>query len=122
MVTENHRTIGDSHEEEALRFLQKKGYTILERNFRSRWGEIDIIARDGEYIVFVEVKYRESTAFGFPFEAVIQRKQQRIIKTAIDYIKQHSLVGKDMRFDVISICPGSIEHIPSAFQTRGYHI
>ncbi len=119
---ENRRAIGNSAEEEALRFLREKGYTILERNYCRRGGEIDIIARDGTYTVFVEVKYRQSSEYGFPYEAVNGRKQQRIIRTAIDYIKQHSLAGTDTRFDVVSVSPDSIEHIPSAFQTRGYHI
>lgn len=121
-MSADNRAIGNTREEEALRFLLKKGYTILERNFHGRWGEIDIIAQDGAYIVFVEVKYRRSNDHGFPYEAVMRRKQQRIIKTAIEYIKQRSLAGTDMRFDVISICPDSIEHIPSAFESRGYHL
>ncbi|MCI5160391.1 MAG: YraN family protein, partial [Candidatus Electrothrix sp. AUS1_2] len=83
-----------------VRYLEKLGYTILERNYRLRTGEVDIIARDKEYLVFIEVKTRRSATFGSPFEAVDARKQQQILKIASAYIG-----GKDIpvRFDVVAV-------------------
>lgn len=90
-------------EAEAARFLEKKGYRILERNFRCRYGEIDIVARDGKTVVFVEVKARGSDSFGTPLASVDSRKQKKIALTAQFYIEANRLVDADMRFDVVGI-------------------
>ena len=94
------KTTGRSGEDAAVRYLEKMGYTILERNYRLRTGEVDIIARDKEYLVFIEVKTRRSATFGSPFEAVDARKQQQILKIASAYVG-----GKDIpvRFDVVAV-------------------
>ncbi len=93
-------TTGRFGEDCAAKHLAQQGYTILERNFRLRIGEVDIIARDGEYLVFIEVKTRRSQQFGSPFEAVDIRKQQQIMQVASAYIR-----GKDIpvRFDVVAV-------------------
>jgi putative endonuclease len=119
----NKRAQGGLAENTAAEFLRGSGYRILERNFNSPFGEIDIIASDGGYTVFVEVKSRNSAEFGRPQEAVNTKKQKHMIKTAISYLKIHKLAGTDMRFDVIAIGPGSgvIEHIKAAFTANpGY--
>jgi len=84
-------------------FLKKQGYKILTRNFRTPFGQIDIIAREKKTICFIEVKSRRSFSFGLPEEAVSKIKQAKIIKVAIFYLKQNGLLEKRVRFDVVSI-------------------
>lgn len=99
-ATDPRKVTGRTGEDAAVRHLEKMGYTILERNYRVRTGEVDIIARDEEYLVFIEVKTRRSKTFGSPFEAVDTRKQQQIIQVASSYIR-----GKEVsvRFDVVAV-------------------
>lgn len=94
------KTTGHTGEEAAVRYLEQQGYIILERNFRLRIGEVDIIARHGEYLVFIEVKTRRTKNFGSPFEAVDIRKQQQIIKVASAYLQGREL---PVRFDVVAV-------------------
>ena len=100
-------------------YLLNKGYRILARNFRVPTGEIDLIAEDVDYIVFIEVKSRNGSKYGLPREAVTPRKQARIIETALHYIAQHELTGQDFRFDVVEVLfenhEGRITHIENAF-------
>jgi putative endonuclease len=104
METVNNQSTGKIGEKAALEYLQKKSYKILATNFRfSRLGEIDIIAADGEYICFIEVKTRSSTLFGMPSEAVNRRKQNNIVKIAQVYLKQHNLSECCVRFDIVEI-------------------
>lgn len=107
--------IGKKYEDEAINFLKKLNYKIIEQNFKLLpIGEIDIIAKDKKTIVFVEVKYRKTKEFGTPAEFVTKSKQNKVIKTALCYIKQNKIKA-DIRFDVISICQTEIEHIKNAF-------
>jgi putative endonuclease len=104
---------------EAEKFLTGKGYRILERNYRVKSGEIDLIARDGEYIVFIEVKTRTNLLYGYPCEAVGGVKQRRIRQTALHYITRHRLSG-DFRFDVVEVLKQKdgapeITHLENAF-------
>ncbi len=96
----NKRSLGNQGEEIATQFLRKKGIRILERNFRTPYGEIDIIGTDGRKIHFIEVKTRRSEKFGKPFEAVNRKKLQHIKNSAMFYLN-----GKDTDFeiDVISV-------------------
>jgi len=94
------KAIGQAGEEAAARYLEQQGYTILERNFRLRLGEVDIIARHGEYLVFIEVKTRRTKKFGSPFEAVDVRKQQQITKVAAAYTQGREIA---IRFDVVAV-------------------
>ena len=87
---QNRRQIGTKEEALAAAFLEKQGYQILERNFRCRLGEIDLIARDGSTLVFVEVKYRKNADFGTPAEAVNRKKQLTICETAIARLEADS--------------------------------
>lgn len=103
----------------AADFLEKKGVVILERNFRCRQGEIDLICRDGEYLVFAEVKYRRNNQNGTPQEAVGHAKQKKICEVGAYYRMLHHL-GNDtaVRYDVIAIEGEEIQWIPNAFPHR----
>lgn len=108
----NNKELGNFGETQACWLLKEKGYRILERNWRCPVGEIDIVARRGSMVVFVEVKTRRSLTYGVPREAVTSKKQQRIRKAAWYYIASHHLKTYDMRCDVIEIF---INHLESAF-------
>lgn len=103
----------------AARFLKGKGYRILEQNFKTPLGEIDIIARDRNTLVFIEVKTRTSDSFGHPFEAVNARKKNKMKKLALFYLKKRG-EESPARFDVISIFSKEgkkeIDHIIDAFE------
>lgn len=115
----NKRQTGAAYEERAARWMESRGIRILEKNFRCRQGEIDLIARDGKYLVFVEVKYRKNSASGYPAEAVDVRKQRRIADTALYYCYTHKIPeSQPCRFDVASICGDRIEYIKNAFEYR----
>ena len=96
-------SIGNIGEEAAVQALKKRGYKIIERNYRTKMGEIDIIAKDGEYTVFVEVRLRKSNAFGSPADTIDERKQQKIIKAAQMYAVKNDIYDTPMRFDAVLI-------------------
>ncbi|MCA1927045.1 MAG: YraN family protein [Calditerrivibrio sp.] len=106
---------GKKGEDEAADYLKNIGYEILSKNFRSKFGEIDIIAKNGCTIVFVEVKMRKNKRFGSGYESVSRSKIEKLLKTANYFL---SLQKSDFlyRFDVISIDDGKICHIENAFQ------
>lgn len=112
--------LGKKGEDAAAMYLRLKGYRILQRNFHSRYGEIDIIAFKNETVVFVEVKTRGKHPIDTPASAVDIFKQKKIIKTAYFYIMNKQLDDVDMRFDVIEVrvcgfgC--KINHIENAFE------
>lgn len=99
----NRRTLGRRGEEIAARYLQERGYRILARNVQTLHGEIDIIARKEEVLVFVEVKMRTSPGFGYPEQAVTPRKQAHLLAAAEVYLQQHPESGETWQFDVIAI-------------------
>lgn len=111
----NKRELGTQKELLAMQYLRQQGMIILERNFRCRMGEIDLIARDGSYLVFVEVKYRTTNRYGSPLEAVNVRKQQTIRKVAQYYLLGRKQTDAPVRFDVVGICGEEITHIKNAF-------
>lgn len=94
---------GKTGEDLACRELERRGYAIIARRHRCRGGELDIVARDGPTLVFVEVKARDSRAFGDAAEAVTWQKQQRIVRLASEYMMRHHLNDSPCRFDVVSI-------------------
>ena len=107
---------GKKGEAEAIAFLQKEGYKIIKTNFKTRLGEIDIIANDKENrIIFVEVKARDTAKFGMPREAVNLKKQHTIRKCAEFYLKINGLSGAYTRMDIIEILDGKITHLKGAF-------
>jgi putative endonuclease len=111
----NTRREGVGGESAAVKFLEEKGYKILDLNFIGQHGEIDIVAKDGGYIVFVEVKSRINEKFGRPIEAITPYKVQCIIETARFYAMIKGCSDLDMRFDVIEILRGEITHTTNAF-------
>ena len=109
------KLLGRAGEVEASKYLKKKGYTILEMNFRTRIGEADIIAKDKDVVVFVEVKTRTDREFGLPSEAVNWKKQEKYFRVASEYLLKNRLTDSECRFDVIEIENGKINHIIEAF-------
>ncbi len=117
--------LGDRGELEAERYLLKLGYQIVARQYADRMGEIDLIAVDGQTVVFVEVKTRRSDAWEDPSEAVDLQKQTRMTRTAMAFLKQHGLLERAARFDVISViwpadtARPTIRHFINAFEPTG---
>ena len=111
----NKRNTGTRYEGLAADYLQGQGLTIMERNYQDRTGEIDLIGRDGTFLVFVEVKYRRDMRSGDPAEAVTPRKQQHIRRTAQYYLYSHRCGDVPCRFDVVSILGEEIRWIRDAF-------
>lgn len=106
---------GEQAEIRARRYLKEHRYKILNTNFKNKIGEIDIIAEDNKVIVFVEVKYKDTSFFGLPREMVDVRKQYKIRQVAMSYINKYSLHDKAIRFDVIEILGDKITHIKDCF-------
>lgn len=113
----NRQERGAQGEAFALSYLQKRGYALLAKNFRALRCEVDLILRDGETIVFAEVKARTSAAYGLGREAVTPAKQRNIAKAAEAYLAAHSLAEASVRFDVLEVdlMSNSVTHIPGAF-------
>ncbi len=111
---------GKSAEDLAARHLKRCGYKIVARNYRTRAGEIDIIAREGRSLVFIEVKGRQSTRYGSAKAAVTPRKQQQVAKVALWYLKETDQMGVKARFDVVAVTQkggnATIEIVRNAFQ------
>jgi putative endonuclease len=106
---------GKKGEEKALAVLKKEGYKIIEKNYRNPLGEIDIIAEEGGYLVFVEVKKRNTARFGGPFSAVDEKKKRHIIGSAMFYLKDHKCFDRKVRFDVVGIDAGGVRIVKHAF-------
>lgn len=120
----SHR-LGDRGEVFAVRYLKQHKFQILETQHRNTYGEMDVIALDGDCIVFVEVKTRSSTDSGRPLEAVDHRKQQRLTRIALAWLKKKKRLGKPARFDVISIVwaeheEPDLQHFRNAFEPIGH--
>ena len=109
---------GKTGEKLARDYLIKKGYRILEINYRNKVGEIDIIAFDNDVLIFIEVKSRTNTNYGYAYEAVNYKKQQKIINTSLIYIKSKRYDKFQLRYDIIEVYltnKSSINHIENAF-------
>ncbi len=113
------RTVGDRGEAMAAAYLEGIGCTILARNYCVRGGEVDIIFKDGDVIVFCEVKFRSSDKFGTPAEAVDKTKQKRICHAALDYAYKKNCIDESLRFDIIEIVNDKINQIKNAFEFTG---
>ena len=115
-MKKDNRKLGRYYEDMAADYLGKMGLSIIERNFYSKLGEIDIIARQGDNcLVFIEVKYCKYASFGFPEEAVDAKKIKKIRDTALLYIEKKGLSYLDVRFDIVSILDKDINWIIGAF-------
>lgn len=118
-MRENRRQIGTAYERVAAEYLEGLGYEILEYNYRNRIGEIDLIAKDEEYLCFVEVKYRSDGSCGTGLEAVNYRKQKNIIRVAQFYLMKQGLSEwTPCRFDVVSIDGEDITLVKNAFEVK----
>jgi putative endonuclease len=119
------RVTGNFGEDAACTILQNKGFRIIDRNYSTRYGELDIIATDGQYLVFVEVKTRVSDVFGTGLESITRSKRKHLSKAALLYAIQKKLKDQPCRFDVISVkldAEGNVVnylHIPAAFDFEG---
>ena len=120
----NKRSIGNIGEDIAVKWLVKnKNYNILDRNYSTGYGEIDIRAEDGKALVFIEVKFRNGTDFGYPYEAVNKNKQCRICKAALQYVqKKYNTADINIRFDVVELIKKDgvyyIRYTENAFEWR----
>jgi putative endonuclease len=114
------REKGQEGERLAVRFLQREGFRILDRNYRNRLGEIDIVAEDRGVLVFVEVRTLKASARHSPEETIQWKKQQRISRTALAYIQHKHMEDRPARFDVVSVTldgtRATLRHIPDAFE------
>lgn len=109
------RADGARYEDLAAELLRGKGYKIIERNFVAKIGELDLIAQDGETIVFVEVRQRSSLGFGSAAETIGPGKIRKIVRTAQLFAQARGLEERDMRFDVVAVDGATMEHIEDAF-------
>jgi putative endonuclease len=115
-------TLGAWGEDKALEFLTQQGFSLVERNYHSRYGEIDLIVENHQFLVFAEVKLRKSCRYGTPAEAVTSKKQERLRNTALLYLQSHP-TDKQPRFDVVALYapegmdthPLPVQHIENAF-------
>ena len=123
---EERREFGNKGEDLACKFLEKNGYKIIERNYRNRTGEIDIIARDKDDMVFIEIKTKLSKDFAQPELSVNPSKQKKIVKTALVYLMEKNINKTGCRFDVVGITGEKgntkIELIKNAFTTDGRYM
>ena len=103
MLNAPNTDLGILGENLAVAALEERGYAVIARRHRSRYGEIDIIAEHGRVIVFIEVKLRSTDLFGEAFEAIPRWKQRRIVRVALDYLSRHGLLDRPVRFDVAAI-------------------
>jgi putative endonuclease len=116
------RVLGDRGERAAARYLRRRGLRVITRGYRTALGEIDLIARDGDTLVFVEVKTRRA---GLPAEAVTAEKERRLTLTALQFLRRYRLLEQRCRFDVVAVvwpdAAGSptIQHIVNAFEPPG---
>lgn len=123
-MTQERLELGRWGEEVATRYLRKKGYKIVDRNVRSPVGELDMVARDGRTLVFIEVKTRRGISHGYPQESVGATKQRQILRAAQWYLAERKLEGLQSRFDVIAVRGdgdiAEVEHFPGAFDVDGW--
>jgi len=107
--------LGAAGEEAAARLLEGRGLRIVARNHRCRRGEVDLVADDGELLIFVEVRTRSTEAFGGPLATVDARKQARVVHAARDFLARWRGPERGVRFDVVAVVEGRATHVPGAF-------
>jgi len=117
------KALGDWGESTAARYLEARGYRILDANYRCPWGEVDLIAQEGDCLVFVEVRTRKGEAFGTPAESVTPLKQERLVATAETYLQALETPPKEWRIDLITITlqekggQPELQHLRNAVET-----
>ena len=122
MSKDPRHSLGKMGEDLACAELGRRGYAVIARGYRTKYGEIDIVARDGETTVFVEVKTRAGDEYGGAAAAVTRRKQRRVAQMAVDYLSRHALHDTPCRFDVVTVDvvddqPPRVEVYPHAFES-----
>ena len=120
-----HLELGKAGEQKAQAYLEKLGYTLVECNYRVPFGEVDLIMRDQETLVFVEVRTKTDLDHGHPLETITPAKKQKLVKAAMAYLKKHGQYDVLCRFDVMAMIPQTrsdwdIEHIPNAFEVQRF--
>ncbi len=115
MKKQFNKVLGLKGELEACEYLKKNKYKVLEKNYKNKLGEIDIIAKKKDVLVFIEVKARDTLSFGGPSEAVNLIKQRKIKNVASLFLLQNHIENKPLRFDVIEVIDKEINHIENAF-------
>ncbi len=113
--------LGAWGESEAAAYLNRQGLVVVDRHYHQKWGEIDLICRDGQTWVFVEVKTRASASEPSAMDAVTPRKRERVIRAALSYMKWKRMIGCPMRFDLVLIEAGRLQWIPDAFQATSFY-
>lgn len=114
-MSKQRQALGAWGERQAARWYRDQGYSVLDQNWRTRQGELDLICQRGELLVFCEVKTRSSTAFGLPEEAVTYAKQRRIRSLAFEWLSQHQVYSPQLRFDVAAVLGNQIRVLEAAF-------
>jgi putative endonuclease len=113
------RKFGSEAEDAAVAYLTKAGYSVRDRNYFCRFGELDVVVEKDELLCFVEVRMRSSAAWGDPSHTVMSSKQRRVVKAALHYMFDERISNRAVRFDVISVLGrgdrAQVEHIPNAF-------
>ena len=122
-MTKRRNQLGRAGEEAAIAYLERDGYQILHKNFRNRYGEIDLIAKDGDTLCFIEVKTRRTDSYGSPFESVTRAKQRKIVYVAMSYLTACGSLEVNARFDVVAVTVGDedgpqVEVIKNAFEAN----
>ncbi|MFC1622316.1 YraN family protein [Patescibacteria group bacterium] len=107
----NKRSLGEKIEKEIANYLKIEGFEILVANWTCRWGELDIVARDKEELVFVEVKYRKTTKFGYPVESFTSKKKKSLLRTINYYLQKNP--EKTWRFDLVTVLGDKVKHYKS---------
>jgi len=115
-LTSKTSRLGLRGEEAAAHYLEKQGLKVVGKHFQTRWGEIDLVCREHDAWVFVEVKTRTRASEPGALEAMTSAKQKRLVMAALSYLKKHGLKGQGLRFDVVAIEAGRIQWIPGAFE------
>ena len=115
---QNKRKIGTEYEKIAGKYLKQQGYEVIQYNFYSPAGEIDIVAKHEGYLVFVEVKYRSNEGAGHPLEAISKLKQRSMSKGALHYLKKNHFQDASIRFDVVTILGDEIQLLQNAFDYK----
>jgi putative endonuclease len=123
-ILDPRKLFGQAGESAAEQYLRRKGYRIVARNLRSPVGELDLVAEDGQVLVFIEVKARRTDTFGGAIHAVHERKQKKLIQLAAQYLARHHIKNRLCRFDVVLLqgtdaAASQVEHIQNAFEISG---
>ncbi len=114
-----HLAQGEKAEQKALQYLQGQGLAIVGQNYRCKQGEIDLIMRDADFLVFVEVRYRKNSHYGSALETITQKKQSRIIAATQHYLVNNKLSGQSVRFDVVAMTgDNQLNWVKNAFQVN----